>query len=154
MKNAWIVMLAVMMGCSKAPPSAEPADIPVWLQTRIKSLQALPEANPPRSISKTIFEGETAYYVSPACCDIPSELYKADGRLRCYPSGGIAGAMAVALRLVWIGSAWSLFGEMNAPPEIKALLYRNDPASARVKQCLQNRALYARSCYQWLGNAV
>jgi hypothetical protein len=90
-KNAWIVMLAIMMGCSKVPLSAEPADIPVWLQTKIKSLQAMPEANPPRSISKTIFEGETAYYVSPACCDIPSELYKADGTLRCYPSGGIAG---------------------------------------------------------------
>jgi hypothetical protein len=62
--------------------------------------------------------------------------------------------MAVALHLVWIGSALSLFGEMSAPPEKKAHLHRNDPASARVKEHLQNRALHARSCYQWFGNAV
>ena len=91
MRIAWILLLVTVAGCSKVSTPTESADTPDWLKARIKSLQALPEANPPRRIFRTTFEGETAYYVSPACCDIPSELYRVDGTLWCYPSGGIAG---------------------------------------------------------------
>jgi hypothetical protein len=91
MKNVWVWLLVIIAGCSKVPTPAESEATPAWLQTKIESFKTLPEANPPRSISKTTFKGEIVYYVSSACCDIPSELYNADGTLLCYPSGGIAG---------------------------------------------------------------
>lgn len=62
-----------------------------WLQAKIWEFQSQPVANPPRLISKTVFEGKTVYYISAACCDIPSQLFDEDGKLICYPSGGIAG---------------------------------------------------------------
>ena len=31
------------------------------------------------------------FYVPPACCDVPSELYDHDGNLICGPDGGIRG---------------------------------------------------------------
>jgi hypothetical protein len=63
-----------------------------WLQVKIWEYQNQPVSNPPRSIVKTTFEGKPVYYVPPVCCDIPSELFAEDGKLLCYPSGGITGA--------------------------------------------------------------
>jgi hypothetical protein len=63
-----------------------------WLQVKIWEYQSKPVSNPPRSIVKTTFEGKPVYYVPPVCCDIPSELYAEDGKLMCYPGGGITGA--------------------------------------------------------------
>ena len=62
-----------------------------WLQIKIWDYQSKPVSNPPRSVIKTTFEGKPVYYVPPVCCDIPSELYAEDGKLICYPSGGITG---------------------------------------------------------------
>jgi ABC-type amino acid transport substrate-binding protein len=63
-----------------------------WLQVKIWDYQSRQAVNPPRKIIKTTFEGKPVYYVPPVCCDIPSELYAEDGKLICYPSGGITGA--------------------------------------------------------------
>ena len=62
-----------------------------WLQIKIWDYQSKPVSNPPRSIIKTTYEGKPVYYLPPVCCDIPSELYAEDGKLICYPSGGITG---------------------------------------------------------------
>ena len=62
-----------------------------WLQVKIWEFQSQPVANPPRVVSKAVYEGKTVYYISAACCDIPSQLFDDDGKLICYPSGGIAG---------------------------------------------------------------
>ncbi|MDO8458185.1 MAG: hypothetical protein Q7T07_14885 [Burkholderiaceae bacterium] len=62
-----------------------------WLQAKIWEFQSQPVANPPRTVSSTVYEGKTVYYISAACCDIPSQLFDEDGKLICYPSGGIAG---------------------------------------------------------------
>ena len=62
-----------------------------WLQVKIWEFQSQPVANPPRVVSKSVYEGKTVYYISAACCDIPSQLFDEDGKLICYPSGGIAG---------------------------------------------------------------
>jgi hypothetical protein len=64
---------------------------PAWLQKKIAHFQKLPLANPPRSVWRTAYEGQPAYYLPAICCDIPSELYNARGQLLCYPSGGFAG---------------------------------------------------------------
>lgn len=62
-----------------------------WLQVKIWEFQSQPVANPPRVVSKAVYEGKTVYYIAPVCCDIPSQLFDEDGKLICYPSGGIAG---------------------------------------------------------------
>ncbi|TWI57472.1 hypothetical protein IQ22_00689 [Pseudomonas duriflava] len=66
-------------------------DAPRWLEAKIIEFGAQPPANPPRSIWRSELEGKTVYYISPACCDIPSELYDANGKLLCYPSGSLIG---------------------------------------------------------------
>jgi hypothetical protein len=62
-----------------------------WLQAKIWEFQSQPVANPPRVVSKAVYEGKTVYHISAACCDMPSQLFDEDGKLICYPSGGIAG---------------------------------------------------------------
>jgi hypothetical protein len=69
----------------------QPPVPPAWLEARIAEYKRLPPASPPRSIVATRHEGKTVYYVSAACCDIPSELYDEHGTLLCYPGGGFAG---------------------------------------------------------------
>lgn len=64
---------------------------PRWLQAKIAKYEKLPAFSPPRSIQRTLHQGKTVYYISPACCDIPSELYDEAGTLVCYPDGGFAG---------------------------------------------------------------
>lgn len=95
-----LILLAATVGisaCAQKTESDTPApkaklDTTVpWLQARIWEFQSLPVANPPRTISKAVYEGKTVYYISAACCDIPSQLFDEDGKLICHPSGGIAG---------------------------------------------------------------
>jgi hypothetical protein len=62
-----------------------------WLQIKIWDYQSKPVSNPARSVIKTTYEDKPVYYVPPVCCDVPSELYAEDGKLICYPSGGITG---------------------------------------------------------------
>jgi hypothetical protein len=79
-------------------PANSSSSIPVkldttlpWLQIKIWDYQSKPVSSPPRSVVKTTFEGKLVYYIPAVCCDIPSELYAEDGKLICYPSGGITG---------------------------------------------------------------
>ena len=74
-----------------APALADEPKAPAWLQDKITGFKNLPPFNPPRSIVATRHEGKKVYYVSAACCDIPSELYDESGTLLCYPDGGFAG---------------------------------------------------------------
>lgn len=62
-----------------------------WLQAKIWEFQSQPVTNPPRVVSKAVFAGKTVYYMAPVCCDIPSQLFDEEGKLICYPSGGITG---------------------------------------------------------------
>lgn len=62
-----------------------------WLQAKIWEFQSQPVTNPPRVVSKAVYDGKTVYYIAPVCCDIPSQLLDEDGKLICYPSGGITG---------------------------------------------------------------
>ena len=76
-----------------APASPKPqlnTTVP-WLQAKIWEFQSQPVTNPPRVVSKAVYEGKTVYYLAPICCDIPSQLFDEDGKLICYPSGGITG---------------------------------------------------------------
>jgi hypothetical protein len=73
--------------CAAADGDAAPA----WIRERAAQLEALPAGRPPRALYRAQLDGKPIYYLTPTCCDIPSELYDADGKLLCYPSGGFAG---------------------------------------------------------------
>jgi hypothetical protein len=93
-----ILVLSLSACAQKQADSNHPSTISAklettlpWLQIKIWNYQSKPVSNPPRSIIKTTFESKPVYYVPAVCCDIPSELYAEDGKLICYPSGGITG---------------------------------------------------------------
>jgi hypothetical protein len=48
-------------------------------------------ANPPASVVRYDYRGQTVYYVPPKCCDFPSELLDANGQRLCRPDGGLTG---------------------------------------------------------------
>ena len=68
-----------------------PPETPAWLKDLIRSLEDAPVADPPASITRYEYKGETVYFVPQRCCDIFSDLYDADGTVIGHPDGGIAG---------------------------------------------------------------
>jgi hypothetical protein len=87
-------LLLLGLAFAPAPASSQtgtPPTPPAWLAARIAEFKRLPASSPPRSIVVTTHDGKKVYYVSAACCDIPSELYDEQGALLCYPGGGFAG---------------------------------------------------------------
>src|SRR5437764_2630070 len=109
MRSAIIAALAATLFAS-ACAVAESETIPAWMKDRTAQLEALPAGRPPRAIYAATHEGKPVYYLTPTCCDIPSELYDADGKLLCFPSGGFADgdgrcpafvADEKRMRLVW-----------------------------------------------------
>jgi hypothetical protein len=73
------------------PPATPAAANPAWVDEMIAAFQAAPVANPPQSITRYEYKGQTVYYVPAQCCDIPSILYDAEGEEICLPSGGSTG---------------------------------------------------------------
>ena len=83
--------MAILLLAQACAALAEESTRPPWLAEKITELSRLPVGNPPRRILRVSYQGRTAYYLTPTCCDIPSELYDEGGKLACYPSGGFAG---------------------------------------------------------------
>jgi hypothetical protein len=85
-----IAVLAVMLvgSCSRPTPSEQN---PAWVRDLIAKYASEPVGNPPQSIWRYKFEGQTVYYIPPQCCDQMGILYDATGEILCYPDGGLAG---------------------------------------------------------------
>ena len=66
-------------------------EIPDWLTDLIQRLEHEPVANPPASITRYEYKGQTVYFLPQRCCDIFSDLYNADGNIIAHPDGGITG---------------------------------------------------------------
>lgn len=81
----YLLFLFVFLGSCAAGKH----QIPRWLHDKL--LQA--ERNPGsyEEVWKYEYKGQIVYYFVPTCCDRFTELYTADGRLVCYPAGGITG---------------------------------------------------------------
>ena len=104
--------LAVLLAaCATSPPVvAEPAR-PAFVNRLIAGFEAEPVANPPAEVWEYAYRGQTVYFVPARCCDIPSQVYAADGTPLCQPDGGLTGrgdgkcpdfaAARTAGRLVW-----------------------------------------------------
>lgn len=89
MRYLWPIqacLVAATMGCA-----ATGGSLPSPLLKKIAEYESVPPAQPPRTIYRTSFRGQPAYFVTPACCDIPSELYDERGTFICYPGGRIMG---------------------------------------------------------------
>ena len=84
-------LLSASLALAQGPQRPERVAPPPWVQSKIAEYERLPPASPPRSIVVTKHEGKTVYFVSAACCDIPSELYDEKGTLLCYPNGSFSG---------------------------------------------------------------
>lgn len=62
-----------------------------WLNKLIQELEAEKPANPPAKIYRYTYNDQEVYYLTGRCCDIPSKLYDAQGKVLCEPDGGITG---------------------------------------------------------------
>jgi hypothetical protein len=79
--------LILIVGCT---PAASKDLAPFVLQL-IERHESAATANPPASIWCYRYKGRVVFYVPPACCDVPSELYDYEGNLICGPDGGLSG---------------------------------------------------------------
>jgi Domain of unknown function (DUF6970) len=90
-----LLLLGGATGCAAGPitglsPYPDPA-LPDGILELISRLQAEPVSDPPASLYRFEYYGATVYYLPPACCDLPSQLYDESGKVLCAPSGGITG---------------------------------------------------------------
>ena len=83
-------MLLTLLAAS--PGALAQTDIPPFVEQLIAHYKSTPPRGSPDSIRRYIYKGEPVYYVAPLwCCDIPSVLYDAKGKLICRPDGGFTG---------------------------------------------------------------
>ena len=90
MKTRHLVILATIVlaaGCARATPSANPK----WVDQLIEQFKSQPVGNPPQSIWRYEYNGQSVYYVPAQCCDQYSSLYDAGGTVICAPDGGLTG---------------------------------------------------------------
>lgn len=86
-----VLLAGVTYACAPLAPT-QPADNPAWLGALIAQIQSEPVTNPPSSIVRYRYRGETVYFRPSRCCDVFSDLYDFSGVLICHPDGGITGA--------------------------------------------------------------
>jgi len=83
-----IVLSLALVHCKHETPADDNSD---WLANLITRFQNEPVGNPPRSIWRYDYKGQTVYYVPDRCCDQLSTLYDVNGLVICHPSGGYGG---------------------------------------------------------------
>jgi hypothetical protein len=81
------VLVIVAAGCA---PSSQ-VENPPWVDQLIRNTQNEPAGNPPQSIWRYDYNGQTVYYIPPQCCDQYSQLLDAGGKVICAPDGGFTG---------------------------------------------------------------
>ena len=102
--KAYVLAVATLLAIASADAAEVNAPLPAWFSAKIATLENLPAASPPRFFARTTYQGKPAYYLSPTCCDIPSELYDEAGVLLCHPDGGFAGGDGRCPSFTLIGS--------------------------------------------------
>jgi len=92
MRTLGAFVLVLMFQGFQCDEVLTPDDVhPVWVGKLIEEYSAAPVGNPPQSIWRYEYKGNTVYYVPPQCCDFYSDLYNIDGVIIAHPDGGIAG---------------------------------------------------------------
>jgi len=80
-----VLLLAATMACRAVE------ERPPFVDRLISGMQSSPVANPPASVWRYQYRGQSVFYVPPSCCDVPGELYNSQGQLLCSPDGGLDG---------------------------------------------------------------
>jgi hypothetical protein len=88
--SAVLLVLACISGGCTGPTDAS-GDNPRWVTQLIQSFQSNPVGNPPQSIWRYEYKGQTVYYVPAQCCDQFSTLYNEFGMVIGAPDGGFGG---------------------------------------------------------------
>ena len=66
-------------------------DAPAFVENLVAGFEKAPRTSPPASIVRYTWHAQTVFYVPPRCCDVPGELYDAQGARLCEPEGGFVG---------------------------------------------------------------
>ena len=83
------VGLALCSGALCQPQVEEP--VPAFVTGLIEQFGQQEIANPPVTIWRYLYHGQSVYLVVPGCCDQFEDLYDADGNRICAPAGGLTG---------------------------------------------------------------
>jgi hypothetical protein len=90
MKNRLLFIAALIIflaGCSTSTQVSNP----VWIDQLINKFESEAVGNPPQSIYRYEYDGQTVYFVPAQCCDQFSTLYNIGGDVLCAPDGGLTG---------------------------------------------------------------
>ncbi|MCX2740584.1 DUF6970 domain-containing protein [Pontibacter anaerobius] len=93
----WAIAFAATVAFTACKPGSTPVanaatqQNPAWLTKLIGELKLEAPANPPAKIYRYTYGGKQVYYLTGRCCDVPSQLFDAEGNLLCEPDGGITG---------------------------------------------------------------
>lgn len=82
--RVFVFILLMSTACSSSKPV-----VPAWLHQKL--LQAERNPNSYLEVWQYDYRKQRVYYFVPACCDRFTELYNTEGKLVCYPAGGITG---------------------------------------------------------------
>lgn len=95
MKNIFILLSLFILNASacKLQKDVEKnaETVPECIQEMITEISSQKVANPPIHIYRYTYNGQTVYYMTSKCCDIPSNLYDENCNRICSPDGGITG---------------------------------------------------------------
>ena len=89
MSKVYLIAILALATTSCFPLSK--SENPQWVNQTIEKFKSEPVGNPPQSIWKYEYKGQTVFYVPPQCCDFFSSLFDANGKLICAPDGGLTG---------------------------------------------------------------
>jgi len=94
-----IILKTYLLWCSIVIISAAachkldvPSGTPSCIKDKINAIKEEERRDPPGSVWRYDYNGETVYFIPSYCCDIPSELYDEKCNFICSPDGGITGA--------------------------------------------------------------
>src|SRR5690606_11410854 len=68
-----------------------PSNVPSCVGDLVSAIQSEPVRNPPASVWRYTYDGDTVYYIPPYCCDLPSQLFDSNCKFICSPDGGFSG---------------------------------------------------------------
>ncbi len=90
MRTYLLVFFILALSLAACSPGAQNGN-PAWVDKLIKQFEKNPVGNPPLSVWRYEYNGQTVYFVPAHCCDIASVVYDASGNLLCSPDGGLTG---------------------------------------------------------------
>lgn len=89
--KTYIAFAIIILSVSACETLNLPNDVPLCIRAKIIEIKAETVRNPPGSIWQYEYNGQTVYFITSYCCDIPSQLFDSNCNLICNPDGGFSG---------------------------------------------------------------